>query len=220
MHNMASSRFTADDARKAEAFRQAEAVDVSRFLAVGLAAASSGIADHSTESPYKSYVVFAVGDLLRSAQFTAWATQAGLPFKQGIGSYKGTQERCFIVPEVDALIADLEPWLAGQETVLRLGPAYRNGIMYGHRRAELFDVEPNGSWIGPFASSIYLGLYGWVGSTHAPEGDWTYFPDLGFFAMREGTGKDPAEDEIEATIQDTPRGRNWDTNESVVGLDF
>jgi hypothetical protein len=211
MLNMASNCFTADDARKAEAFRQAEGGgDVSRFLAVGLAAASAdgGVVNHSTESPFKSYVVFAVGDLLRSAQFTAWATQAGLPFKQGIGSYKGTQERCFIMPEVDALMADLGPWLAGQETVLRLGPAYRNGIMYGHRRAELFDVDLRGGWVGPFASSVYLGLYGWVGSTYPPQGDWTFFPDLGFFALRDGSGVGAVEDEIEATA--TPRGRNWD----------
>lgn len=153
---------------------------------------SSGIADHSTESPFTTYVLFAVGDLLRAAQFTAWATAAGLPFKQGIGSWKGEQERCFIVPEVDALMHDLTPWLAGQETVLRLGPAYRDGIMYGHRHAELIDVSPTGAWLGPFASSQYAGLYGWIGETHAPAaGDWTWFPDQGFFAIRDNNKETP-----------------------------
>jgi hypothetical protein len=148
--------------------------------------ATGGVQGWSSAAPYASLVVFAVGGILRAAQFNAWALEHGLRFKPMVGKWQGITERSFIVFEAD--LARILPWVRDEERLMLLGPAYRNGTLYGHRRAWL--VDPKG-----MEEDEYLGLY-----THAgldTSGDWTYDPatDM-YWHIEPGTGVDPASDEI------------------------
>lgn len=136
----------------------------------------SGVRGSSTDRPFKSYVIFAVGDLVRSAAFVTWLEERGLRYQQGVGSWKGQQERCFVLEADDVLgNPDFEPWLAGQEAILFLEPAYRNGKLYGSRPAWL-------SYPTDDKSSDFIGNYGYAGQTQ-PKGDWTYLPGNGFYQV-------------------------------------
>lgn len=150
-----------------------------------------GIQAWSTEVPYEPLIVFAVGDILRSAQFNAWALDRGLRFKRMIGTWRGTTEHSFIARWNDRHL--FLSWLAGQESVLRLSSAFRHGMLFPHRRAALHVVYPNGiiSGVGQ-----YVGLYALAGEAR-PDGDFTYDPEAKlYWHIEPGTGEDPAADEV------------------------
>lgn len=161
---------------RANAWRQKEAA------VADSAAAVSGLTSGSNHNATESLLVVAVGDLIRSAAFTQFLLGRDARFKQGVGKWRDVQERAFII-RADDYEKDPDafaPWLKGQEAVLFLGPAFRDGKLYGNRRAWLLDVNERGEiWQFP---ATYLGLYGWVGNTQ-PAGDWTYNPESGFFAI-------------------------------------
>jgi len=151
----------------------------------------SGIQDWSTEGPYTKLAVFAVGDLLRSAQFVAWATARGMGFKQVVGAWKGKQERAFITDANDIPLLR-ETWLAGQEAIMFLDPAYRNGRLYGNRRAYLQTLGP----VGNPLDETYIGLFRRYMQAGQPDVDgWTFDPTTGQFWIVHTEGEGPEADD-------------------------
>lgn len=84
---------------------------------------TSGWTDHSGSGDYASFRVFAVGTILRAAQFNAWALEHSVRFKALVGAWNGKMERSFIVPETE--VPRLDNWFADEEATLLLGPRWR-----------------------------------------------------------------------------------------------
>lgn len=151
-------------------------------------AVASGVWPGSTSALTSSFVIFSVGDdILRQAQFNAWAVANGLAFKRLIGSYKGQAEHSFICPAEN--LPMLSDWLTGQESVLHLGPLYRDGIAHGDREARLGFLREDGTAVSPPATQR-LGLYGWAPRDEALRQEaWTYDPTLDeYFICRAQVG--------------------------------
>ncbi len=147
----------------------------------GVYSSDGGVTVGSSPLTHSWVAVVAVGDLVRSAAFTAWLTVNGVKFKQGVGKWQGEVERSFIIPVDEFADHDMSSWLAGQESVLLLGPAFRKGKLWGSREAFIIPVY-NGYFSPLPFTDQYIGRYSWVGSTE-PTGDWTYNPEAGFFAI-------------------------------------
>lgn len=183
---------TRDVLERAAAFRAANPSEATFATALD-DLHDSGVRTGSNHNITEELLIVAVGDLVRSAAFVVWLEARDARYKQGVGSWHGQTERCFIVrlDEYDADPEAWKPWLAGQEAVLYLGPAFRDGRLYGNRKAWLLPVGPDGDiYAGP---SQYIGLYGWVGGTAPASGDWTYNPEAGFFAVQaDGVAKPAA----------------------------
>jgi hypothetical protein len=83
-----------------------------------------GVCSHSTPMRWKDWAIFCVGnDPYREAAFTTWATSMGIKFKSLIGSYKGLQERSFLL-SLDDFVDNIEgsQWIEQEESVLVLQP--------------------------------------------------------------------------------------------------
>lgn len=114
---------------------------------------NQGIQGWSTQCPFDSYVIFCVGQsILRQKQFMAWAEAQQIGFKALCGSYKGQSENSFIVNQKDFLRCGV--WWKGEESALILSKLYRNGTLYGSRKATLYYIDRRpGGWhkeIGSF----------------------------------------------------------------------
>ena len=72
--------------------------------------------------------------------FMEWANENDVAFKQARGSYKGKVEDSFVCYAADLTDIKAAGLLAGQESVLLLGPRYRDGKLYGNREASLLDL--------------------------------------------------------------------------------
>lgn len=136
-----------------------------------------GVQPHSSTTPYSRYVIFAVGDITRAAAFRGWATSQNVPFKSLLGQWKGHSEASFIVEDTSTNRLRLAYWLAGQEAVMCLGPAYRldqkTGLMtlFGNREAildylandgyEVLDRKPVG-YFSAVARATAMASEGWT----------------------------------------------------------
>lgn len=142
----------------------------------GLAAVWPG----SSDAAYMPFVIFAVGEsLISQAQFYSWAQYQGLGVKPLYGSYKGAVERSFIMrgDQFHAHVAGSH-WIDGQESVMFLGRAFRDGVLHGDRKATLMylDKRPDEP----------IGAFGWLAPSEAKARDgWTYDPVLKeYFGLR------------------------------------
>jgi hypothetical protein len=136
-----------------------------------------GIWPTSSPSATASFIIFSVGnDILRQQQFMHWAASQGISFKPLIGCYKGQTERSFICNA--NWLGDLRDWLDGQESILHLGPLFRDGRGHGDRVAELEYLADG--------RREAIGAYGWAPRAEALRQDgWTYDPTLGeYFTCR------------------------------------
>ena len=91
---------------------------------INSATPSSGVCGHSMPGRFDSWAIFCVGnDPYREAAFTTWANATGLRFKSLLGSYKGQQERSFLVSLEDFYEhIERSEWIKDQESVLILEP--------------------------------------------------------------------------------------------------
>lgn len=139
---------------------------------------TSGIWGSSTPSDFKTYVIFCVGnDPYREAAFRAWALENGIGFKSLKGCYKGQQENSFIINEEN--LGRCYRWFSREESILFIGPMYRNGRLYGNREAHLYYLKTG--------EREDLGLFQWVPRSEALKEDaWTYDPtqDLYFICRK------------------------------------
>lgn len=128
----------------------------------------SGLWGYSTPAAFENYMIFCVGnDKVREAQFRSWATSNGIGFKSLHGCYKGQQEASFIINMRDS--ARCFAWYSKEESVLLLGPSYREGSSHGNREAHLYYLST-----GHLED---LGLYQWVPRDEGLREDaWTYDP--------------------------------------------
>ena len=143
------------------------------------AASTSGVWPTSTDVVFTSYAVFCVGnDKVREAMFKAWAVASGVPFKELVGSYKGVTEASFIVPQSELANIMHHGWVRGEESILLLGPRYRDGVMCGNRKAELF-FPASGDIVG-------LGHFAETTKAYAMKQDaWTFDPSNGTYWVAE-----------------------------------
>jgi hypothetical protein len=110
---------------------------------------SGGWEGRSSDFPYQRFVVFEVGDIVRSQSFNAYALGDGMRYKQLKGSWRGVSNASFIVEDTSTNRVKLAYWLRGQKSVLCLGPAYRKGPdgqsrLYGNREAILDWLDNDG----------------------------------------------------------------------------
>lgn len=129
--------------------------------------AASGVWPTSSPVAFDEYAVFCVGNnKVREAAFKAWAVAHGIGFKELVGAYKGVTETSFIVnvKSLPRIMRDVR--LDGEESILLLGPRYREGRMHGDRLARLwFPAENRTVPIGHFreASKAYaMSRDGWT----------------------------------------------------------
>lgn len=138
---------------------------------------SSGIWGYSTPTAYQTYAIFCVGnDKVREAAFRSWATANGIGFKSVFGCYEGVQEASFIINQKD--LPRCFAWYSKEDSVLLLGPAYREGKMHGSREASLYFLETG--------ETRDMGRFLMVLREEALASDaWTYDPTLdAYFVCR------------------------------------
>ncbi len=140
-----------------------------------------GIWGHS--SPSTSHVIFSptvptaelLGDTLRA--ILARASNAGVPIKPVIGSYKGKLEFAFIVQAWD--LGTFRPFFEGQESVLLLGAHDARD----RRKATLVYLD---------GRMTELGTYGSVTEAEAKASEaWTYDPTQGLYFIARETWTNP-----------------------------
>lgn len=127
-----------------------------------------GVCNHSRDSAFEKFFIMAVGDAVRTAAFKQWAMHNNIDFKQVHGCYKGVEEEAFIL-NIKHLDLMRSAWLRFEESVLVLSELFRDGVMYGARRAYLLmlNAEPKGVMqdIGFFVEAdkkIALTQSGWT----------------------------------------------------------
>lgn len=134
---------------------------------------SGGIWGGSTATAHADLIIFATGNnIARECAFRAWAEGHRVPYKSLIGSYKGAVERSFVAFKSDW--PRLLPWFEAEESVLHLGPAWREGVLHGDRVAVLEFMADR--------ALLELGMFGYQTREFAlrQEG-WTYDPQSGAY---------------------------------------
>lgn len=133
-----------------------------------------GIWGHSSPIGANHYILFAVSDnLIMNAALTGWMKGQGIGYKPLLGSYKGKTEQSYITSYENLPKLFAVGWLAGQESVLVLGPC--NTL--DERPASLMFLNPEGN---AFIKGEDIGMFRTVSraKAHAQEA-WTYDPSTG-----------------------------------------
>lgn len=135
-----------------------------------------GIQFHSTDTPYRSFVVFAIDALegvkephqqtLARNQFKMWCQSNGLNVKELVGSWKGKRETAWIMGADDFANFHVDTvWCKGQEAILHLGPTGGPTSDHaGFRLASLIsggEVTPLGRWQA-VPEAVALAQDGWT----------------------------------------------------------
>lgn len=108
---------------------------------------SGGVVSHSSPAAYERFVIFAVAPGLELQLEEFYRARFGAQIKALTGSWKGIEERSFIVPlESFSRSPFLRSYLVGQESILILGPLVDKltATPRGARLGELVYLNANG----------------------------------------------------------------------------
>ena len=141
---------------------------------MGHAKDNGGIWGHSSPIGANHYVIFAVGDdYVTNAALKGWLFGHGIGFKPLLGAYKGQTEQSYIVNYERLQHLFNIGVLAGQESILVLGPCNSKD----ERIATLAFLDPLGLNI---IKTEKLGVFRSVSKDKAMAQDaWTYDPSTG-----------------------------------------
>lgn len=141
---------------------------------------TSGWEGRSSDFPYRSYMVFEVGDIARSKAFIAWALEEKVRFKEVRGQWFGAGATAFVMEDTSQLRMKIAYWVRGQEAILALSPAWRydpsvgTNRLFGNRVAHIDLLASDGYQV---TERTYAGLFQAVGRDQAlREDSWTYDP--------------------------------------------
>lgn len=135
-----------------------------------------GVCNHSTDAITNEYVIFAIDEgALALNQFVNLCISLDVRYHVLLGSYKGATEVSFLTNAEN--LPKLMPLLRNQESILHLGPLYRDNRLWGSRQAELlYYNEHQGAFV-----SVYKPKERFIVCTEAEakaNGSYTYEPVL------------------------------------------